>query len=156
MHDIVKIKDEVVRRGFPELTDVVIDAYFYRQIEEYASVRRFKRNMYGLYVDTTMQNASRNAVMGVVAHELAHAAHDAQKNSLVYSIDSFLCEILPPYKTFAERRADMMAVERGFGQQLLEFVRHAEQAREKFTKLDGLTKEEIIALIEKMKTSRLN
>ena len=143
MHDLEIVKNRIVTGGFPELSGIEIYPEYKKIKDGYLEFYRIKKGTYQINVDRSLGNATLGVVEGGTAHELAHIARDNKRWRIFHTFDMFLYNNWRWYETRDERRTDILVVERGYGQQLLEFVRYANERREDFTAKDGLTAEEL-------------
>ena len=149
MHDLLAVKDGIVAKGFPELALMDLSLKYEDLDDAYFEFDRIRKGRYHIDVDITLHKAPLGVLEGGMAHELAHISEDCKRGGLAHRADMILYSIFPAYETRDERKADMLAVKRGYGAQLLEFLKYANQRREDFTVEDGLTVEELERLLPK-------
>lgn len=147
MGRLLKIKDRVVRIGFPELSAVQINVKKKKKgkADYFAAMQYVEDKVYDLLVGKALRGAPRTVVEGCFAHELAHISFDVRRNPLQRGLDQVLCDSSEAYQTFDERRTDELVIIRGYGPQLLSFVEFANERYKKYNKKDGLTAKEIKA-----------
>ena len=102
-----------------------INLIFYRAV--YYSAKDFKK-------------LTSNQRKGVLAHELAHIIRDKRKGVFRRIFNKY-------DETEEERIVDMIVIEKGCGLYLLELIKHHDKHYKKYTKKDGLTKNEILDLL---------
>jgi hypothetical protein len=144
MDNLEEIKNYTINRGFPELIGSVVITADYKSMEDsYFEMDRLRKKEYHINADNSLINAGNKVIIGGLAHELAHISKDFNKNWLANEIDSWLYSLSARYETWDERRADALAIKKGFGKELLAFLDYANERGEVYNKKDGLTAEEI-------------
>lgn len=119
---------EIVEKSYPELKDAKIRVktfdskanYFQSQF----SISRFltcRTLRYNLYVNPEVfnKNAPEDAVRAIVAHELAHIFYYSERNR--FELLGLVSLINKGFTTKFERRADLEAIDRGFGEGLIKY-----------------------------------
>ncbi len=122
--------NEVVRKSFPEINLEKIkiktftsDSNFFKARFSYTRFFTFQKMRYLLYVNPKVYNFNvpENALKAIIAHELAHILYYTERNR---------CELLGLVRLTSggftsdfERRTDLTAIERGFGEGLMEYRR---------------------------------
>jgi predicted metal-dependent peptidase len=99
-----------------------------------------------LYIDKASLNFSINAFTGLLAHELSHIVLDGKK--------TFFSRIRDRYpnrqnKSELERATDLLVIEKGLGEQLLQFHREHAIEYKHYKSSEGLTKHEIKMVLKK-------
>jgi hypothetical protein len=148
MIDLNRSVKEIVEKGFLELDSVTIHTRYYKSSDSFFSLHRFNQYGYRITADTSLKNAGLSIMTGGLAHEIAHISRDIQMTNFVYVCDRLSCKFFQKYDTKIERATDLLVVERGFGEQLLAFIKYAERWREKYTEKDGLTRKELEELLK--------
>lgn len=100
---------------------------------------------YDLFIDKSILKFSEEGFKGCLAHELSHIGE--RSGQLMKFLTSRLRHVT---ETERERSADLMAVRRGFGNELLEFHRLHNKKYKKFNASEGLTTKEIRQLLKEM------
>lgn len=99
-----------------------------------------------LLVSKDCANLNDSALTGLLAHELIHFI-DYNKSPFIDFLKNLMYQI-PFFETKFERAVDLQVVKRGFGRNLLHFLKYHDKHYKKFTEKDGLTKSEIQNLIK--------
>jgi hypothetical protein len=93
----------------------------------------------------------RNALAGVLAHELCHAEEDLQRHALTGVLLSESCKSTASpelsSEAVAERRIDAAVIRKGYGRQLLAFQKYHDRYYEPYDCTDGMTLHEIEAAV---------
>ncbi len=143
---------EEVRKGFPELENVEIGVQYVRGLDAYFETTRNSRYDYSIDVHRSLKKAKKRVVVGGIAHEFGHILEEVGMGAGMCSFDEFLYNSnFLGYQTYDERKTDIVVVQRGFGKQLLSFVKWANKRREKYTEEDGLTAKELKEILSKLK-----
>lgn len=147
-HDLLQVLNRVIRRGFPELLgeDIQIEYYILKD----ALIHYGELTQEGFYieVDESLKKAPQEALVGGIAHECAHIITDKSLRRKHLSRDALAYRISIRYKTLDERNTDVEVILRGFGRELLEFLRYSEQLKLNHYREDGLSIREIEILFE--------
>ncbi len=150
MNDLTHIRDQVIRRGFPELLaeDIQVEyKYLKDALLEYGLLT--EEGFY-IEVDESLTNAPVQVLTGGFAHELSHMLVDKNFKDHSISRDRFAYKISKRYKTLDERNTDLEVILRGFGKDLLIFLEYSEKKGYPHYREDGLSIREVEILIEKM------
>lgn len=153
MNNLQTLRDQVIRRGFPELLadDIQIE---YKHLKdallEYGSLTG---EGYYIEVDESLQNSSPKVLIGGIAHELSHIVVDKNVEARLMSRDRLAYKISRRYKTLDERNTDLEVILRSFGKELLIFLEYAERAGYPHYKEDGLSIREVKILLERMSSA---
>jgi hypothetical protein len=138
----------VIRRGYPELAGkrftLTVAGYDDWMFYEPASDGR---EAFVIGVDKSMLEASRRAIAGAFAHELAHILRDSRLPrrrlerawSLYFSSRAF--------RIRDERETDAEAIARGYGPELLELMLFARARGYRWDREDGLTLAEVHRMV---------
>jgi hypothetical protein len=146
MNNLEEIRDEVIRKGFPELMaeDVQIE---YKPLKDaILKCDDFIEEGHYVEVDPRLQKVPREILTGGVAHEFAHLVDAKKRNKESKVMDLFFYRISKTYRTAIERDADLVAIMRGFGPELLAFLKYAEKQDEHY-KENGLNAREVEAIL---------
>ena len=126
-NNLEEIRDYVLEKGFLELmgTEIKVD---YTNLKN-ALVEHGRLSGDGFYieVDYSLGKASGPVIQGGLAHEFAHITKDRTLRGWARFADWLLYRISKQYEKLDERNADVLAVTRGFGPQLLEFLEYSEE-----------------------------
>ena len=147
MANLTKILDGVIRRGFPELLREDIRIEFLNLHDSLLSYGELTHEGFYIEVDKTLRDAPENVFIGGIAHECAHIVVDMSKGRKALSGDALAYRISSRYKTLDERNTDLEVILRGFGQELLHFLRYSEQLGLDHYREDGLSIREIEILL---------
>jgi hypothetical protein len=153
--------NEVIAQSFPELTNAKPriklfksnDTFFKSQFS-IVNFLTFTKIRTTIFVNPQVfeKNAPEAGVKGILAHELAHTIYYKNKNRL--QLFGLISLINNNFVTNFERRADLVAIEKGYGEGLIQYREwlyqniSAKAVTEK--KRDYLTPEEIKFLLLKM------
>lgn len=111
----------------------------------YMAVRKKKRGYYNLYIDNSIAKLQDEVIIGLMAHELSHVVYDV-KLSFFEKIINIISSVNE------EREADLMAINHGFGLELLAFHKWHNSKFKKYKKHEGLTTKEIKRAIKLLKS----
>ncbi|HZS56593.1 MAG TPA: hypothetical protein VFA65_19465 [Bryobacteraceae bacterium] len=89
---------------------------------------------------------SKDALIGCLAHELAHIEKDTEGGS---GISELARNFVPSMTANDEREVDRMVIAKGYGRQLLALQTYHDEHYEPYNASDGLTRDEIMALVER-------
>ena len=102
-----------------------------------------------VYVDKSLKKAPEKVVKGGLAHEAAHIYRDYKRNVFSRALDSVRYAVdIKKQETRNEREADMLVVKRGYGEELLAFLKYHDKRRKKHKKKDGLTVKELKKILK--------
>lgn len=150
MHDLGLYVEDIVQKGFPEVAKAQISSSFCCvRCESYLVLERKTQFSYEILVDRSLKLAPQKVIIGGLAHEVAHLSQGIKIGPLLERLEGILYARLPLYTTFVERSVDRLVVERGFGVELLAFVKYHNKKREAYTFFDGLTEQEIRKLLKR-------
>jgi hypothetical protein len=99
-----------------------------------------------IHLDVSREDAARmgrGVMTGVLAHEFCHAEEDCRHGPLLEALLSWLYECAPSLETWMERRIDAAVIRKGYGNELLAFLRYHNHYYEPYDQTDGMTVEEI-------------
>lgn len=146
MNNLQEILNSVKSNGFSDL-HVVISVEYVKSKDAYFSYERNERK-YHIEADKKMKKAPLEVVEGGLAHELAHIERDSKLGFFERREDIRKYNDSAEYRKEDERETDMLVIQKGYGKQLLEFIKYHNKRRRKYKKKDGLTKKEIKKLIK--------
>ncbi len=141
------IKEKLIRRSFPELYGLPINIYFKNIPDEFMGYGVYKGEFF-INITRTILSAKKKVFVGCLSHELAHILIDLSMDDFERKIDEFLYKNSRLYRRFDERRTDRLAIERGFGKELLAFSEWALKYRDDDSQ-EGLTIPEIKKFMKK-------
>ncbi len=121
MHDLSKIYNEV-KKQFPEVHSKLIP--FDKRSFMWSSP--ITNNIYYNEKQIKETNFSKSALMGVLAHELAHQVDYKQMN-FVERLFLRIQYTNYKFKRRIEIQTDLIAVQRGFGKELIQLYKEAEK-----------------------------
>ncbi len=139
MENLDKCIRMIIDSGFPELSKTLITSSYSKMDYAYFEFSRNSRFSYHINVDKPLRKKKTEIIIGGLAHELSHISKEIKMNLIVSSIDGFLYNKFDWYEKLDERNTDLLAVSRGFGKELLEFLKYADSKRKKYRSEDGLT-----------------
>ncbi len=146
---------QLVCRSFPELRRLRIGIGFDdlepgNCLEYYTLDGRF-----GIAVSPLLRQASRRALVGGIAHELAHILRDHRLGPLQrdWAFERFA--LSRTYRFREERATDRRAVERGYGPHLMALAAFARTMGIRFERENGLLTNEIVCLHRRIRGPRL-
>lgn len=147
---LIETLDEVIMKGFPDLADEDIQTDFAKLEDALLEVTNlaeekfpYRKDGYFIDVDDSMKNAPIQALKGGFAHELGHIISDKKESW----IDGLLYKISTKHCTLQERNADLNAIIRGYGKELLVFREYSESTGNGYSKDEGLSRVEIKQII---------
>ena len=149
---------KVRKKIFPELKKVKIDLGLINSDTEFMNYGTYEGDefagQYYINIDRSMTRAPPKALTVCLSHELAHIYVDKEMNFFLRLLTDKVLRKEHTYRIWDERRVDLMLVERGLGNALMEFEEFAAPMRAKRNGEEGLTKEEVKALMNgKLKRS---
>lgn len=100
-----------------------------------------------IFIEKEILQFSSKAFKGCLAHEFAHIVIDDNK-PVVQSFKEFIN--YKAYKSVDERNADMLVIQRGFGENLYQFHVEHNKDYKAFKKNDGLTKKEVHSILKNL------
>ena len=148
--DLSKILSSVIRKGFPELLSEDIQIEYQKLRDSLLVYGELTQEGYYIEVDKAMNNAPRETLIGGIAHECAHIVVDKVLERKTLSADALAYRISSRYKTLDERNTDVEVILRGFGRELLEFLRYSEKIGLNHYREDGLSSRELEIILGSM------
>ncbi len=148
MHDLEKLRDIVIRRGFMELIAEDIQVEFQKLEDALFEYGSLTEEGYYIELDETLQEAPEEVLVGGLAHELSHILTDRLLEKRLRFRDWLAYRISRRYKTLDERNTDLQIILRGFSRELLIFLEYAGEKGFPHYKEDGLSLREVKTLLE--------
>jgi hypothetical protein len=143
----------VVRRGFPELLRRKVSSCF-NDCEPLLCCDTGSRDFL-IEVNRDLMGAPRRVLAGGIAHELAHILHDTRMKPVQRSRALELYGRSVAYRIRDERKADLRAVERGYGEPLLAFMMYARRLGHTFCREHGLLLPELRRAVRAKRSGRV-
>jgi hypothetical protein len=119
---------EIAATSYPEIKPEKIrvktfksDSNYFKARFSFARFLTFQKMRYLVYVNPEVyqKNISDEAVIGILAHELAHVLYYTEKNRFeLLGLTSLASE---GFTTKFERRADLVTITRGYGEGLIKY-----------------------------------
>lgn len=138
-----QIMKQMLMKGFPDLLKESITLNYYRKRKdcffEYAS---FADKTYSIDISDIMKNCPIAVFKGGLGHELSHIARARTENKTQLRLYKKYRE----YRTLEERETDLETIIRGYGKELMEFLRFIETIRP-YKKDSGLSATEAEMLV---------
>lgn len=116
--DLNFIKNKIIKNAFLELLDEDIQIELKKLKDACFQLVPYTSEGYCIEVDESMKNASQDILEGGIAHELAHIVDNPKTFFGIFS---------KKYLVYQERNVDVIVVLRGYGRQLLSFLKFAEK-----------------------------
>lgn len=119
---------EIVEKSYPELKKAKINVRIFESNANYFqsqfSLTRFltcQKLRYNLYVNPEVfnKNAPDAAIRAIIAHELAHVLYYSERNR--FELIGLVSLIDKSFTAKFERRADLEAIARGYGEGLIKY-----------------------------------
>ena len=149
MRELKHLLNEIIRKGYPELLNYDIQIEFADLEDALGEFGGLSPEGYFIEVDTSVRNAKEHVKVGVIASELSHISHDIHFSFWGKLKDSLLCRMSRNYGILDERNTDIATIIRGFGNELYEAMRFAEENDFPYYREDGLSLRELEALLQK-------
>lgn len=149
MNNLHGIIAEIIPVHFQELERIPISSTYRHLPEAYLEFTRHDCRNYHIDVDNSLRRASKQVLIGGIAHELAHISAEVRMGNVLSLFDWMLYACSSRYQAWDERRTDLQVVEHGLGRELLDFMEFADAHREKYDYRDGLTTEELKQMLQK-------
>lgn len=119
---LANIGNQIIERGYPELQNVTILMQFVDLDREFGQCHFVNRVSYEIDITKRFKKVKKDVLVGCLAHELAHAVIFLNMHWLHLWLHCNLYRLIPWYRTWLERKTDRLALERGFGFELLALV----------------------------------
>ncbi len=149
VENLTKIRDRIIIKSFPELMDYDIQVEYNDLKDALLEYGELSEEGFYIEVDTSLENAPEKVIEGGMAHELSHILTDKKESKNLTFRDKLAYKLSEKYRTLDERNTDLLVIIRGFGNQLLTFLKYAEEKGFPHYKEDGLSIREIEALLSK-------
>ena len=149
MNNLIQIRDDVIKRGFPELMAEDIQVEYTHLKDALFVYGRLTREGFYIEIDELLTKAAEQVLIGGFAHEFSHMLVDKSLTKRWTSMDSLAYIISKRYKTLDERNTDLEVILRGFGKELLNFLEYSEKEGYPHYKEDGLSIREVKILLGK-------
>lgn len=122
INELRKIKKRLIRQGFPELQTPSRPVYVTVKDLGYSGAETETSHLqYDLIrVDSSVASWSLDLKVGLMAHELAHCVLDRKKSINWAALVDVLYDDCMAITKHEEKLADRLAVQRGYGRQLLQ------------------------------------
>jgi len=147
--DLIRILNDVIKRGFPELLGEDIRIEFTTLNDALLTFGKLSHEGFYIEVDESLRNASAAVLKGGIAHECSHIVFEKSKKDKTLSIDMFAYRLSSRYRILDERNTDLEVILRGFGGELLLFLQQSVMLGLDHYREDGLSIREIEILISK-------
>ncbi len=147
---------KIVNDGFPELKNITITAKYKKLKNSFMQVEYESETEYIIQIDTSLEGVNKDIMLGGIAHEIAHVFRNVCSNFLGTIISGVMYRISSKYRTRDERETDLLVVERGFGKQLLAFLKYNDKYYYAYTESDGLTVKELKKILAKNNKKKRN
>lgn len=144
--EAIQIAKEMISASFPELVSKKIKYSFVSGKKyDYYMAASVVFSQYRIFIESEILGFSKDAFKGCLATEFAHLVIDSRKSFFRIIKEKINKSLL----TVEERKADELAIERGYGPELLKFNKDHEKEYESYDKSEGLTKREIQVKMKK-------
>jgi len=148
--ELGNFKDEVIKNAFPELMKVDIKIDFELIKDACMEIGELEDEGHYIEVDTSLMiihDDDENEILkGGIAHELSHIIRKPKGVFNIW-IEKLLYKMSSRYRELDERNTDLITILRGYGNELLKFLKYCEQDYSRYEE-DGLSQIEIKALLE--------
>ena len=134
---------ELLANHFPEIKVGRVKFEFVKKQDYYMAVAILHH--YYIKIDKSALKFSEKAFIGCLAHELAHIVIASKRNFLRKLIGLFIQSF---GETKEERSADLIVVNKGLGEELLQFHAEHNKKYKAYKPNEGLTKKEIKNLLQ--------
>ncbi len=132
------IRDGIIRKAFPELINEDIQIEYKELRDACLEYGKFTSEGFHIEVDESLRTAPVDVINGGIAHELCHIMADKKRG-----LSEWLLRKSVRYRMLDERDTDLRTIIRGYGRELLAFLRYAETKGYPYYKEDGLSIREI-------------
>ncbi|CAN5390079.1 hypothetical protein BH10ACI1_BH10ACI1_00160 [soil metagenome] len=125
---IQKLLKEIIEKSFPELgaENIKVKTFrsqttFFKAQFSFARYLTFQSMRTTIFVNPIVleRNAPEEGIRSILAHELAHALYYKQKNRL--ELVGLVNLVNDGFTAKFERKADLIAIERGYGENLIKY-----------------------------------
>jgi len=115
--------NKIIKKSFPELLNLEFSLEYEDLDDSFAETWESSKTSYVFALDSSFKEAEEDVIIGLIVHELSHISQDLGLSRFERWIDDFLNKHSNRYSLMDERNADLTAVLRGFGKNLLELLR---------------------------------
>jgi hypothetical protein len=148
---IISLVMEMIATSFPSLQSRALRVKMVKT-DDFVMAVRLGKSLRLWVSKADAKRMGRNALTGVLAHELCHAEEDLQRQALTHALFAEGCESTaasPELSSEAatERRIDAAVIRKGYGRQLLAFQKYHDRYYEPYDCTDGMTLHEIEAAL---------
>ena len=147
MNSLLEIRDDIIVSGFPELMKEDIQVEYKLLNDALFEYGGLTSEGFYIEVDESLKNAPRDVMEGGFAHEFSHISTDLELGKKQTLCDRIAYRVSKRYKTMDERDIDLQVILRGYGPQLLSFLRYSEEKGFPHYKEDGLSIREVSSLL---------
>jgi hypothetical protein len=147
VENLAKIRDNIIIKNFPELMDDDIQVEYNNLEDALFEYGELSEEGFYIEVDESLKDAPEEVIEGGLAHELSHILTDKKEHRNLNFRDRLAYKFSLNYRTLDERNTDFLVIIRGYGNQLLTFLKYAEKKGFPHYKEDGLSIREIEALL---------
>ena len=137
---------KIIRDSFPELLNFEFSLKYDQLKDSFAETWQIGDSKYVFAIDESFRDAGEHVIIGLLVHELSHISQDLELTGIEASVDIFLNDNVPRYSLLDERNADITAVIRGYGLNLLKLMRYLETNYPSY-ETEGLSVEELEILL---------
>jgi hypothetical protein len=140
------ILNQIIINSFPELLKFEFSLEYNDLEDSFAETWETSSTSYIFTLDYRFKKAEEDVIIGLIVHELSHISQDLGLSRFEVWLDEFLNKHSKRYSLLDERNADLCVVLRGYGKNLLKFLRFIEREFPDF-ETEGLTKNELEMLL---------
>ncbi|MBI4173397.1 MAG: hypothetical protein HY519_01630 [Candidatus Aenigmarchaeota archaeon] len=148
MPALESLMERMIRRSFPELAHEAIYIHYDALDNDFMRYEKLHSG-HVIKVDESLKRAPASVKKGGIAHELAHIAHERLMDEKVSDMDRQAYRRSKRYRTLDERNTDLEVILRGYGKQLLEFMRYVKAKGYAYDIDHGLALKEVRLLISR-------
>jgi hypothetical protein len=137
---------QIIGDSFPELLRFDFSVEYDKLNDSFAETWQVGVSSYIFALDESFREAEEDVVIGLLVHELSHISQDLDLTGLEARVDGFLNDNFSRYSLLDERNADLTAVIRGYGMNLLKLMRYLEKNYPSY-ETEGLSVSELEILL---------
>jgi hypothetical protein len=138
--------NKIIKKSFPELLNLEFSLEYEDLDDSFAETWETNKTSFVFVLDKSFIDAEEEVIVGLIVHELSHISQDLRLLRFERWVDEFLNKHFKRYSLLDERNADLSAVLRGYGQNLLKFLRFIEREFPDF-ETEGLSINELEILL---------
>lgn len=138
----------IIKDSFPELMNEDIQIEWKDLKDALMEYGGLSVDGFYIEVDKSLKKANKKVLIGGIAHELCHILEDIKLGKEKSLRSRIAYKISRRYKTLDERNTDLQVIIRGYGKELLEFMKFSIENGYDYYKEDGLSAMEIEAIIK--------